>query len=66
MFSKDVEFMLIELVECRPILWDCTSELYKRIDLKDAAWEEIALSLGPQFSGIVYINVEKSGNYFYQ
>jgi len=51
MFSKDVEFMLIELVEHRPILWDCTSELYKRVDLKDAAWEEVALSLGPQFSG---------------
>jgi len=35
MFSKD-EFMLIELVERRPIFWDFTSELYKRVDLKNA------------------------------
>lgn len=50
-FTKETEFMLIELVECRPILWDSTSELYKRIDLKDAVWEEVARSLGSQFSG---------------
>lgn len=50
-FSKDIEFLLIDLVECRPILWDCTSDLYKRGDLKDAVWEEVARSLGPNFSG---------------
>lgn len=54
-FSKDVEFMLLNLIECRPILWDCTSELYKRADLKDAAWEEVASSLGPRFSGKLHV-----------
>lgn len=46
-------------MSCRPILWDYTSELYKRVDLKDAVWEEVARSLGPQFSGKCCINVEK-------
>ena len=39
------------VVECiRLILWDYTSELYKRIDLKDAVWEEVAHFLGLHFS----------------
>lgn len=50
-FSKEIEFLLIDLVECRSILWDCTSDLYKRSDLKDAVWEEVARSLGPNLSG---------------
>lgn len=50
-FTKDVEFMLVDLVECKSILWDYTFELYKRVDLKNAAWEEVARSLGPNFSG---------------
>jgi len=54
-FSKDVEFMSIELVERRSILWDCTSEFYKRVVLKDAAWEDIALFLEPQFSGKYFV-----------
>lgn len=59
-FSKDEEFLLIDLVECRPILWDCISELYKRTDLKDAIWEEVARSLGSNFSGkyCMYYNIK--------
>ncbi|XP_024890229.1 uncharacterized protein LOC112466398, partial [Temnothorax curvispinosus] len=60
LFSKDIEFTLINLVECRPILWDCTSELYKRVDLKEEVWEEVARSLGPRFSGSIVASRFKS------
>ncbi|XP_071579431.1 uncharacterized protein [Temnothorax nylanderi] len=60
LFSKDIEFTLINLVECRPILWDCTSELYKRVDLKEEVWEEVACSLGPRFSGSIVASRFKS------
>jgi len=69
-FSKDIEFILINLVGCKPILWDYTFELNKRIDLKNAVWEEVIHSLGSHFSDryFMYINVEKNKlkNYFCQ
>lgn len=33
---------LIEEVRTRPVIWDCTSELYRDFTLKDKAWDEIA------------------------
>ncbi|XP_077282836.1 uncharacterized protein LOC143908881 [Temnothorax americanus] len=60
LFSKDIEFTLINLVVCRPILWDCTSELYKRVDLKEEVWEEVARFLGPRFSGSIVASRFKS------
>lgn len=53
-FSKDIEFALIDLVECRPILSHCTSNLYKRADLKDAVWKEMARSLESNYSSGKY------------
>ncbi|XP_071652235.1 transcription factor Adf-1-like [Temnothorax longispinosus] len=52
-FSKETDYRLIDLVELKPLLWDCTSHLYRRTDLKIAAWDEIAEQLGSDFTGAV-------------
>lgn len=49
-FSKEIDYRLVDLVETKPILWDCTSEIYKRSDLKIAVWDEIAKQLGSNFT----------------
>lgn len=41
-FSKKEVFKLIELYREREELWNTTCESYKRIDLKQIAWGEIA------------------------
>ncbi|XP_071639677.1 uncharacterized protein [Temnothorax longispinosus] len=52
-FSKETDYRLIDLVELKPLLWDCTSHLYRQTDLKIAAWDEIAEQLGSDFTGAV-------------
>lgn len=44
--SIDVEMKMIHEIESRPVLWDVTSSIYKREDLKPAAWAEVADTLG--------------------
>ncbi|XP_071580750.1 uncharacterized protein [Temnothorax nylanderi] len=43
--STDVEMKMIQEIETRPVLWDVTSSIYKRADLKPAAWAEVADAL---------------------
>lgn len=50
-FNKELDYRLIDFVESKPLLWDCTSNIYKRSDLKNAAWDDIAKQLGPNFTG---------------
>lgn len=51
-FSKEIDYCLIDLVESKPVLWDCTNEIYRRTDLKFAAWDEITKQLGSNFTGM--------------
>ncbi|XP_071642179.1 uncharacterized protein [Temnothorax longispinosus] len=43
--SIDVEMKMIQEIESRPVLWDVTSSIYKRADLKPAGWAEVADAL---------------------
>ncbi|KAM0732506.1 hypothetical protein ACS0PU_000667 [Formica fusca] len=54
-FSKAMDYRLINLVECKPLLWDCTSEIYRRTDLKTAAWDEIAKQLDSHLTGFLLV-----------
>ncbi|XP_012522684.1 uncharacterized protein LOC105828745 [Monomorium pharaonis] len=49
-FNNELDFYLVEEVERRPMLWDCTLDVYRRNDLKKNAWEQIATALGPNFT----------------
>ncbi|XP_034246599.1 uncharacterized protein LOC117648275 [Thrips palmi] len=46
LWPADKEHELIQLVESRPFLWDCTLEGYRRSDLKIQLWDEISLAMG--------------------
>jgi len=50
-FTVEDELRLIHEVEKRPILWDSTSDNYKRADLKPQVWAEVATNVGPAFTG---------------
>lgn len=50
LWTTESEYKLIHEVRNRPILWDVTSKDYRRIDLKEIQWEEVAKSLGLNFS----------------
>ncbi|XP_077279211.1 uncharacterized protein LOC143906811 [Temnothorax americanus] len=49
-FTNELDFHLVEEVERRPILWDCTLDIYRRNDLKSNAWDQVATALGPNFT----------------
>ena len=51
LFTFEKECQLVQLIERRVILWDSTAECYKRADLKRSVWAEVALAMGPEYTG---------------
>ncbi|XP_071580102.1 uncharacterized protein [Temnothorax nylanderi] len=51
LFTKEIECILIQMVRQRPLLWDISTEEYRRTDLKRTHWDQIAEALGPKFTG---------------
>ena len=49
-WSHEKELELCRLVKERPVLYDISSQLYRRTDLKDREWEKVAKELGPTFT----------------
>ncbi|KAJ1523129.1 hypothetical protein ONE63_001022 [Megalurothrips usitatus] len=45
-FRKEQEISLATEVEKRPILWDCTLDVYRRADLKGDKWADVAAIVG--------------------
>ncbi|XP_039304295.1 uncharacterized protein LOC105196893 isoform X1 [Solenopsis invicta] len=45
--STDQEVLLIDAVKNRPHLWDVSHPMYKRTDLKETLWQEVADIVGP-------------------
>lgn len=52
--SEDAEIILIHLVRARPILWDATMDEYRRTDLKEIYWKEIAQRTEVHFTSKKY------------
>ncbi|XP_077260477.1 uncharacterized protein LOC143896448 [Temnothorax americanus] len=51
LFTKEIECILIQMVRQRHLLWDTSTEEYRRTDLKRMHWDQIAEALGPKFTG---------------
>ncbi|KAK3922208.1 Transcription factor Adf-1 [Frankliniella fusca] len=52
-WTSELEFQLIHEVRSRPILWDISLADYRRNDLKEVHWEEVANKLGHNISSEV-------------
>lgn len=50
-FSTDQEFILIYAVKNRPQLWDVSHPTYRRNDIKETLWEEVANLISPDVTG---------------
>ncbi|KAK3908910.1 Transcription factor Adf-1 [Frankliniella fusca] len=44
--TPEIEIRMISEIQLRPVLWDVTLDIYKRQDLKQHAWEEVASNIG--------------------
>ena len=61
-WTVDAEFVLIQEVEKRPLLWDATLDVYRRADLKGPAFEEIAAIISAttkidNITGAYFLNI---------
>ncbi|KYM93414.1 hypothetical protein ALC62_15992 [Cyphomyrmex costatus] len=45
-FTIDQEFLLIDAVKNRPQLWDVSHPMYRRNDIKEVLWQEVADLVG--------------------
>ncbi|KYM97852.1 hypothetical protein ALC62_11456 [Cyphomyrmex costatus] len=51
-FTIDQEFLLIDAVKNRPQLWDVSHPTYRRNDIKEVLWQEVADLVGiPNITG---------------
>ena len=50
-FTVEQEFLLIDAVKSRPYLWDVSHPMYRRTDVKDTLWQEVADVVGPHVTG---------------
>lgn len=53
-FTTEQEFLihlLIHSVKNRPQLWDVSHPTYRRNDIKETLWKEIANLIGPHVTG---------------
>lgn len=50
-FTMEQEFLLIHAVKNRPQLWDVSHPMYRRNDIKETLWQEVANFIGPHVTG---------------
>lgn len=65
-FSKYIDQeVLINCVECRPVIWDKTLDIYKNKIEKTAAWREICIILKEDFEQMEQKERQEFGKYLF-
>lgn len=57
--------ILISAVECRPILWDKSQDLYKDRNGTKNAWEEVCVELKSNFNSLQNNEKNEFGEFVY-